>query len=83
MFARKATVRDVDRVLSLARVALHSNSNHVHPTMGAPYACRPALVCHWHVAPGTGKPQCDWRIERVADKRRGSGREPRAAMSLV
>jgi hypothetical protein len=68
MFARKATFRDADRVDNRARVVpLHSNDNHVLPTMvGAPEAGRPGLVCHWHLAPGTGKPECNWRIERGA-----------------
>jgi hypothetical protein len=78
MFARKATFRDVDRVHNRARVVpLHSNDNHVHPTMvTAPDAGRLALVCHWHLAPGTGKPECNWRIERGAQSRSGSEREP-------
>jgi len=78
MFARKATIGDIDRVHSFARVvSVHSNDNKVHPlTTAAPRVCRPALVCHWRIAPGTGKPECDWRIERVRDKRYGGGRDP-------
>jgi hypothetical protein len=58
MFAKKATFRAIDRARSIARVGLvHSNDN-VHRMAGAPHA--PALVCHWHIAPATGKPECYW-----------------------
>jgi hypothetical protein len=59
MFAKKATFRAIDRACSIVRVGLvHSNDNHVHRMAGAPRA--PALVCHWHIAPATGKPECHW-----------------------
>jgi hypothetical protein len=59
MFAKKATFRAIDRARSIARARpVHSNDNHVHRMAGAPHA--PALVCHWHIAPATGKPECHW-----------------------
>jgi hypothetical protein len=59
MFARKATFRAIDRARSIAQVRLvHSNCNNANRMAGAPHA--PALVCHWHIAPATGKPECHW-----------------------
>jgi hypothetical protein len=76
MFARKATFRAIDRVHSVAQVEpVHSNDNHAHRMSGAPHA--PALVCHWHIAPGTGKPECHWRCERVIPARSGGERKLR------
>jgi hypothetical protein len=60
MFARKATFRAVDWVRSIAQVRLvHSNDNLVHRTADAP-----TLVCHWHIVPATGKPECHWEAAR-------------------
>jgi len=75
MFAGKATFRAVDCVQNIAQVRLvHSNDNLVHRMAGAPRA--PALVCHWHIAPATGKPECHWEARhataiKVASKSRG------------
>jgi hypothetical protein len=58
MFAKKATFRAIDRARSIARARLvHSNDNHVYRMAGAPHA---PLVCHWQIAPATGKPECHW-----------------------
>jgi hypothetical protein len=75
MFARKATFQASDRVHSVARAEpVHSNDNHAHRMAGTPHA--PVLVCHWHIAPVTGKLECHWRIERVRPARFGGGRKP-------
>ena len=72
MFAKKATFRAIDRVRSIARVGpFHSNDNHAHRT------ARAALVCHWRIAPATGKPECHWRSDRVMPARFGGERKPR------
>ena len=64
MFARKATFRAIDSARSMARVRLvYSNENRVYRMAGAPHA--PALVCHWHIAPATGKPECHWEATVV------------------
>jgi hypothetical protein len=74
MFARKATFRTVDRARSIARVGLvHSNDNHVHRVAGARRA--PALVCHWHIAPATGKLECLWEA-RPQPAQSGGDRNP-------
>jgi hypothetical protein len=57
MFAKKATFRVIDRA-RIARVRpVHSNDNH-----GQRIAYAPALVCHWHMDPGSGKPECRWEV---------------------
>jgi len=60
----KATFRAVDRVHGGAQVKLvHSNDNNQNRTAGAPHA--PGLVCRWHIAPTTGKPECHWQSEHA------------------
>jgi hypothetical protein len=76
MFARKATFRAVDRVRIAQVRPVHSNDNHGHRIAAAPRA--PALVCHWHIDPATGKPECRWdvspscRRDPVANENRDS-----------
>lgn len=75
MFARKATFWAFDRARSIARVEpVHSNDNLGHRMTGAPHA--PALLCHWHIAPATGKPECHWEASLVAAARKP--RQPRS-----
>jgi hypothetical protein len=58
MFARKATFRAIDWVRNIAQVRLvHSNDNLVYPPAST-------LVCHWHIAPATGKPEAARRQAR-------------------
>ena len=81
MFARKATFRAIDRARSIARVEpVHSNDNHAHRMARAPHA--PALVCHWRIAPATGKPECHWRSERVVPARFRGERKPRPSATI-
>jgi hypothetical protein len=74
MFARKATFRAKDRVHGRAQVKL-IRSNDMHRTAGAPQA--PGLVCHWHIAPATGKPECHWQSERAMPEWFDGERTPR------
>jgi hypothetical protein len=75
MFARKATFGAIDRVHSIARAEpVHSNDNDAHRMAGVPHA--PVLMCQWHIAPVTGKPECHWRIERISPTRFGGERKP-------
>jgi hypothetical protein len=76
MFARKATIRVVDRVQSIARTTpVRSNDNNAHRMADAPHAR--ALVCRWQIAPATGKPECHWQNVRVMPTRSRSERQPR------
>jgi hypothetical protein len=78
MFARKAKIRDLGHVLRAVPSAFgHSNDNQANRSLvgkPAPSGKRD-LVCHWHINPASGKPECIWTSNgnRSAASRR-SGR---------
>lgn len=69
MFTKLATLADGRRRHRAALAPTHSNApRRTQPRAATPRrAGRYVLVCRWLVAPATGKLECRWQIEPVAE----------------